>query len=506
VEKEATRAIEMGEATPPPLKKVAIVGFSQHKVEAPYNDPTFEIWGLNDLHESIPRWNRWFEMHSDKQIKDYCSRKQGVPYLEGLSKLNVPVYMQKQRPEVPTSVEYPIERMKAQFGDYFTNSISYMLAMAIDEGYQVIHVYGVDMAQDCLAPEMRVLTADLLWVPVGDLKVGDELLAFDEEPPVRNGQPEAAQFRKYRRSRVESLSRLMRPCKRLTMGDGTTLVASIGHKWLAQTSNVRKWVRTDALQPWTTSKVHTSRIVKLMEPWKPAMSRDAGYLAAAFDGEGCISQGERTNCNSSHMSLGYSQKQNAMSAAVETMLADKGYGFYRGGDYDCFKYNISGGRPQMLRFLGEMRPPRLLANFNPDRVGSLNCKDNVPLGDADYIGEQEVVGITTSTQTLIVEGFASHNSEYASQRPSCEFFLGIAVGRGIKIHLPKTSDLLKVRWMYGYEDEIQSSWDARVNEIYGGITGRLTQAQQQERQAHEAVLQYLGAQDAIRTLKRIQVS
>ena len=60
--------------------------------------------------------------------------------------------------------------------------------------------------------------------------------------------------------------------------------------------------------------------------------------------------------------------------------------------------------------------------------------------------------------------------------------------------------------MYGYEDEIQSSWDARVNEIYTGITGRLTQAQQSERQAHEAVLQYLGAQDAIRTLKRIQVS
>jgi len=50
VEKEVTRNLEMGEGTPPPLKKVAIVGFSAHKTEAPYNDPTFEIWGLNDLH------------------------------------------------------------------------------------------------------------------------------------------------------------------------------------------------------------------------------------------------------------------------------------------------------------------------------------------------------------------------------------------------------------------------------------------------------------------------
>ena len=243
MEKES-KVIEVGEVTPPPLKKVAIVGFSNHKTEAPYNDPTFEIWGLNDLHESIPRWNRWFEMHSDKQIKDYCSRKQGVPYLEGLAKLGVPVYMQKVRPEVPTSVEYPIERMKAQFGDYFTNSISYMLAMAIDEGYQVIHVYGVDMAQD---------------------------------------------------------------------------------------------------------------------------------------------------------------------------------------------------------------------------------------------------------------------TEYGTQRPSCEYFLGIARGRGIETYVPKTSDLLKVRWMYGYQDEEQSAFRMRLDEIYAGIQARRKAAEQQQAQAREACLQYLGAEDAIRTVLRIGV-
>jgi hypothetical protein len=100
----------------------------------------------------------------------------------------------------------------------------------------------------------------------------------------------------------------------------------------------------------------------------------------------------------------------------------------------------------------------------------------------------------------------AQESEYNFQRPSCEYFLGIAKGRGIEIFLPKTSDLLKVRWMYGYEDEIQSSWDARVNEIYAGIQARRKSAEQQQAQAREACLQYLGAEDAIRTLKRIQVS
>ena len=375
MEKEATRELEMGEGTPPPLKKVAIVGFSQHKVEAPYADPTFEIWGLNDLHESIPRWNRWFEMHSDAQIKDYCSRKAGVPYLEGLSKLNCPVYMQKVRPEVPTSVEYPIERMKTQFGDYFTNSISFMLAMAIDEGYQVIHVYGVDMAQDCLAPDTKILTADSQWVPIGDVKAGTSVSAFE-----KGGMTKAMN------ATVQSVSRINRPCHRVKAG--VEVIASVGHKWLVKNGH-REFVRTDALRV-----------------------------------------GDRI---------------------------------------------VSEGGTQIVTA-------------------------------CDFIGEHEVVGITTTTGTIIVEGLWSSNSEYQAQRPSCEFFLGVAKGRGCEIYLPKTSDLLKVRWMYGYEDEIQSSWDARVNEIYTGITGRLTQAQQQERQAHEAILQYMGAQDAIRTLKRIQVS
>ena len=132
-----------------PKKKVAIVGFSQHKSEAPF-DPKlgWEIWGLNDLYEAIPRWDRWFEMHGDNQIKDYCGRKQGKPYLQGLSELKCDVWMQHPRLEVPNSKEYPIKEVIAKFGDYFTNSISYMLAMAIMEKFETIGVWGVDMAQD----------------------------------------------------------------------------------------------------------------------------------------------------------------------------------------------------------------------------------------------------------------------------------------------------------------------------------------------------------------------
>ena len=56
--------------------------------------------------------------------------------------------MQKAWKEVPTSMVYPLDAMLKKFGDYFTNSISWMLALAIHEGFEEIHVYGVDMAVD----------------------------------------------------------------------------------------------------------------------------------------------------------------------------------------------------------------------------------------------------------------------------------------------------------------------------------------------------------------------
>ncbi len=43
-------------------------------------------------------------------------------------------------------------------------------------------------------------------------------------------------------------------------------------------------------------------------------------------------------------------------------------------------------------------------------------------------------------------------NEYQEQRPSCEYFLGIAEGRGMTTFIPPGSDLLKATHLYGYED------------------------------------------------------
>jgi hypothetical protein len=138
-----------------PHKKVAIVGFADTKDQAPFDDPSFEIWGLNDLHGSLKRYDRWFDIHPRDNIeldtKLMRNAGQTPPEnigLSGLKKLNVPIYMQDRYEDVPFSVKFPLKEITEsfQFGKYMTNSISYMTALAIYEGYEEIHIYGVDMA------------------------------------------------------------------------------------------------------------------------------------------------------------------------------------------------------------------------------------------------------------------------------------------------------------------------------------------------------------------------
>ncbi len=133
-------------------KKVAIVGFALSKVKAPYGDKSFEIWGLNDLHKYLERYDRWFEIHPYNFIMKHKAERSGGGYADGLKKLECPIYMQDEYADFPTSVRYPIEEITKRFGldclerPYFTNQVPYMIALALLEGFEEIHLYGVDMA------------------------------------------------------------------------------------------------------------------------------------------------------------------------------------------------------------------------------------------------------------------------------------------------------------------------------------------------------------------------
>ena len=134
-------------------KKVALIGYTPTRGQAPYDNPEFEIWGLNDLYkfksdQDVKRWDRWFEIHDTKQDYTHLGRQPWAKLFEDFKKMGCPVYLQQKHPDIPNSIAYPIEEAVKQFGYYFTNTVSYMIALAIMEKFEEIHVYGIDMAVD----------------------------------------------------------------------------------------------------------------------------------------------------------------------------------------------------------------------------------------------------------------------------------------------------------------------------------------------------------------------
>jgi hypothetical protein len=140
-------------------KKVCIMGFAPHWTQTPFDNPDYEIWTLNEAYKlftTIPngRADRWFEIHSPDSPS-----KNTPEHTKFLTECKVPIYMQEHYDDIPSSVAYPRKEIKEYFNQQFivdeggssftefSNSISWMVALAIYEGFETIMITGVDMAQ-----------------------------------------------------------------------------------------------------------------------------------------------------------------------------------------------------------------------------------------------------------------------------------------------------------------------------------------------------------------------
>jgi DNA repair photolyase len=91
----------------------------------------------------------------------------------------------------------------------------------------------------CLGPETPILHADMVWRPLGQVRVGDRLVGFDEVP-------EPGATRKFREAAVEAVWWSRRPTLRL-IGQQSEVLTTAEHRWL-QARDFR-WSRTDRLAP-----------------------------------------------------------------------------------------------------------------------------------------------------------------------------------------------------------------------------------------------------------------
>ena len=111
--------------------KITIIGKGRGWQYAPKEG---EIWGVNDLC-SRRDVDVVFNMHAPARKGDLCWE----PSVSYANKNNIPFITLQKLSDVPSSIRYPIEEMHT---DYFTNSISYMIAYAIFKGATQIDLYG----------------------------------------------------------------------------------------------------------------------------------------------------------------------------------------------------------------------------------------------------------------------------------------------------------------------------------------------------------------------------
>lgn len=138
--------------------KILICGFAGSKKHVPWGDESWWTWGCNDLYAYTPRVDVTFEIHHilnmgarrnpEHEAVIRGGGKRGAQYATGNPA--TPIFMQETNPDYPTVIAFPKEKVLQAFGetpggDYFTNSISWMIALAILELTEVRKVNGQEL-------------------------------------------------------------------------------------------------------------------------------------------------------------------------------------------------------------------------------------------------------------------------------------------------------------------------------------------------------------------------
>lgn len=249
----------------------------------------------------------------------------------------------------------------------------------------------------CLASFHQVLTADLRYVRLSDIKEGDKLVSFDEKR--RDDERRLS----YRTGTVLAVRHESAELFRITMSSGKQFWVTRDHRWLVrQAGGNHEWRYTDQLQP------DISRMPVLFEQWESATSFEAGWLSGMYDGEGCLSH----SGTGAVAQLTLSQKEGPVleraRRAIETVLGENSY-TSTAQARDVAQLRITGGRLKVAKALGILRPTRLLAKFSPDDLGEVWAQgvDSVVSIEPGGIGEITLIDVDEGT--MVVEGYGHHN-------------------------------------------------------------------------------------------------
>lgn len=275
----------------------------------------------------------------------------------------------------------------------------------------------------CLDPLTKVLTADLRWMPIGELLPGQEIISVDEFP--LKGRHHG---RLMRTGKVEKVVFVKRDAYRITFDDGRSVICTAQHPWLCRKKSTDLNWGTIEFQRTESSherrKVHLTvgaKVRWITKPWGESTIED-GWFSGMIDGEGSMSKP-----GAKPVKLCVSQRRGPVWDRMEEYVNMRGYNFTiesdaknpirksKFGKNPVPKINI-GRMNELFRLLGQTRPTRFVKNRFwegrelPGKKTSIGLATIVKI---EKLGEQKMVDLQTSCGTYIAEGFVSHNTTYS---------------------------------------------------------------------------------------------
>ena len=175
----------------------------------------YDIWGINTalVKEDVERMDVCFEMHP----KRYWGQQ---AVTDRLNDFGGRVVMQDHYDQIPKSEAYPLEAIKKKYhldlmGDnlYVTNTITWMLLMALEEGYTDISLYGIHMSHETEYAYQRASCSWVLGIIHGWILQGlDYKLTIPEESQLLKaeyeyGFDEPTKIMQYLSGRIEGMNK-----------------------------------------------------------------------------------------------------------------------------------------------------------------------------------------------------------------------------------------------------------------------------------------------------------
>ena len=285
----------------------------------------------------------------------------------------------------------------------------------------------------CLTPDSLILMKDFTWKQLGDIKVGEEVFAIDEEIIYKTS-------RRYRIGKVISVERDIQDVYEVELENGDKIKTTANHKWLTRDkiSSAYKWCETQNM--WINgvnlhgkhkSGPHTNHITTTVcKPFQVVlqdMSYESGWIAGMIDADGHVCQQKIKNPDGTlryGFRVGIAQCEKYMDicdkikillekftgnkkTCRQTMESCDRRGIFK-KQHQAWQFLITGTNVEKLQFLMRVRPFKI-QKVDIEKLGKLKSQYDTKVKSITYLGKMEIVAMETDTHTYIANGYAMHN-------------------------------------------------------------------------------------------------